>query len=191
MHGPVSVVGAVAARLLHARVRRLQMRSWIAFLALVGCGHSSGNMPDPAEFGRVASAISAAAGAHRAAIAAAATIADCQAERDRYGADVTPLLDEMQGMSGDIDSCMTNMGHTNATSMRATCASMHDEYDRHMRAACASSQMPDNASKATTHADRMMGWASTASNEAGDMRNMMGGAGMMGGSGMMNACQMR
>jgi hypothetical protein len=147
----------------------------------------SASGPDTADYERTASSISSAATAHRTAMASIANVSDCQTERDRYRAQVTPLVDHMQAMSGDMDSCMASMGHANAGSMGATCTSMRSELDRHMNAACASSAMSDNTAEATVHAQRMTTWANTESGQAAQLQSMMGGGGtMMGGS-----CQMR
>lgn len=165
--------------------RRIPFLASVALLAVGACG-SSMSGPDTAQYRQLATSISAAATAHRDAMATMTGTIDCQAERDRYRAQVTPLMDRMQEMSGDMDGCMESMGHASDASMRASCTSMRDELNRHYGAACASATPRDNAAEASAHADRMTGWANTEAGQADRMHSMMGGSGMMGGG----ACRM-
>ena len=165
-------------------MRPSPISSLVIAIAAIACGDTRA-APNAAEFARVASSISETADAHRTAIATVASVAACQAERDRYATQMGPLIDRLQAMSGSMDSCMAEMGHSNAASMVQTCASMRAEFDRHESDICASSDMNANAANTSLHANRMMTWASTASSEAGEMRRMMRGAGMMGA-----ACRM-
>lgn len=172
-------------------MKRFNVTVLFAALAVSACS-SSMSGPDVAEYQRTASSISSAATAHRSAMAAVGTLADCNAERDRYRGQMMPMIDRMQAMSGDMDSCMHSMGHTGYASMVDACASMRGELDRHMTAACASSTMSDNAAEAAMHEGRMTGWANTESGQAMQMQNMMGGSGMMGGGMMGNGmCRMQ
>ena len=141
---------------------------------------SSASAPDTAEYQRVASSVSSAATTHASLTASMTDVAACTAERDRYAAQMRPLLDRMQAMSGDMDDCAAAMGRMGSGSMRATCSSMRDEMDRHMSAACASPTMSGDVDEANVHAGRMTTWANGEATTAGDMRRMMGG-GMMGG----------
>jgi hypothetical protein len=156
----------------------------------VACGGGSSGV-DPAAFGETASAISAAAEAHAAATAAFTQTSQCQAELSRYGTEMSAMIDHMQGMSGDMDACMSSLGHTQQATLGALCTSMAAELHRHMAAACAPSSLAGMITEADTHASTMMGMASTEESGATSMQMMMGGSGsgMMGGSAMMS-CSM-
>jgi hypothetical protein len=108
-------------------------------------------------------------------MASVGTMAGCQAERDRYGAQMGPMVDQMNAMSGQMDGCMSMMGSAGASSFGSVCGSMQAELARHMGAACASADMSANASEATAHAQRMSGWAQSESSEAATMEPMMTG----------------
>ena len=158
------------------------MKSLIVVLALstagpVACSASSSSTPDASAYGQVASDVSAAAQAHRAASASFATEADCMGERDRYDGRVAPLLERMRGMSGGMDACSDSMGHHETPTMSDTCDSMRSELTRHMAAACASANAEGQFAEVNTHADRMTQWAKTELDRSARMGGMMGGGG--------------
>ena len=149
-------------------------------LGLGACASSTGGSEATA-ISREASSIAAAASAHSDAMASVSGMAACESERDRYGAQVGPMLDSLESAAQDMDTCMASGGNS-SPSMSAVCVRMRSELARHMGAACASAMMSDDAAEAALHASRMMGWAMTESDAANGMQGMMGG-GMMGKGG--------
>jgi hypothetical protein len=153
----------------------------VAFLALGlwACSSAPATRGGVSRVQSVSSSISAAANAHSSMMGSVSNMADCMSERDRYGAQVGPMMDSLQSATSDMDACMPSNGGGAASSMTSICASMRGELQRHMGMACASATMSDDASEAALHASRMMGWAQQESDDAEGMRGMMG-SGMMG-----------
>jgi hypothetical protein len=160
-----NVTSAVAAALL---------------IAAAGCGgdHVRGSDAVPAAFATLATDVSAAAGRHRANGEGAGP-SGCAGEMSRYGAELRPMLDRMEGLSGDMDACVTEMGHASSADMQGTCAEMRQELERHLAGGCAAA---DPAAEAARHAGSMQQLADREAQRSHAMGEMMGSrGGMMSG----------
>ncbi len=158
------------------------MKTLIVAVAMFSTGiaacSSSGARPDTVAYGQVASDLSAAVEAHRAATVSP-TMVDCEGERGGYEERVTPMIDRMRGMSGGMDACMGSMGHNETPTMVDTCTMMRDELTRHVGAACASANPNDRIAEVNRHADRMIPWAKSEADRSARLGGMMGGSGRM------------
>jgi hypothetical protein len=144
-------------------------------VAVVGCGGMKG--PDVAAYRTLGAEVASTVESHRIA-SATLSGAECAAERDRYAAELRPMLQRMTSMSGDMDACMDEMGHAGSGDLQSTCASMRAELDGHLAAACATA---DIAGEAARHATAMAGMVAHEMDAAGTMQGMMGSGGMMSG----------
>lgn len=151
----------------------------ISALIVLGCGGSSGTkVPNVAAYQSLLADTSAAVAKHEDA-SATLSAATCPAECSRYSAEVTPMLQDMNAMSPNMDGCMRDMGHPPEAQMQSTCQSMLSELNAHLAACCTVS---DIAGEAKRHADAMSAMIQQEVAWAGDMQGMLNGPMMSGGT---------
>jgi len=158
---------------------RILIGSFAGFL-LASCADET-PAPDVAAFRQFNEQLVAAVDTHQTNIPGMTDMAACTAERDRYEADVRPIVDRMRDMSAGMDDCMMAMGRDSMADMQTTCGGMNDELTTHMGAACTSSDLAQDRAEADRHCNAMR---QMAQQEMGRADNMMQGGGMM--SGMMS-----
>ncbi len=155
------------------------MRITVAVLAVTvfpACGRGAA-APDVAAYQQTVSELQLAVAAHQSDSAATTTVADCDAEHQRYDASIRPRLQRMSAMSGAMDGCGRTMGHPGALNLGSMCGSMQSELDRHAVAACAG-DVAANHAEAARHCQLMRDWLGQQRAQASSMMNtgaLMGG----------------
>lgn len=152
------------------------MRWQLAALAacLFACGGSPSTSADPAAYQALVASSEATVTQHRQ-VAATTDVASCQAERDRYAAQMQGQLRQMQQLSPAMDGCMSAMGRS--AGMVGRCTDLQAELHRHLGQACTGTpaQMREELQR---HCDAMQGWLQQDASQVGQMSGM----GMMGGT---------
>ncbi len=154
-------------------------------LVAAGCGSSGVAAPDVAAYLQLDSKVQTALSTHCANAAAMTDASSCPAERDRYAAEMQPMLSTMSADSGAMDACMDAMGHTGSADMYATCQSMLSELSSHLQAYCSSGDLATEKAEAQRHCSAMQTMTAHEADVAGSMMGGMGG-GMMSGGAMMS-----
>jgi hypothetical protein len=158
---------------------RILISSFVGFL-LASCADET-PAPDVVAFRQLNEQLAAAVDTHQTNTAAMPDMAGCTAERDRYEAEVRPIVDKMRDLSTGMDDCMMAMGRDSMADMQKTCGGMTDELTTHMGAACESSDLSQDRAESERHCNAMR---RMAEQEIGRADNMMQRGGMM--SGMMS-----
>jgi hypothetical protein len=156
--------------------------AWLSVVIAAACGGSSNTRPDAAAYAALAQNISSAASSYGTAAAATTDVATCQSGHTAYDHQVRPMVEQMQGMSGDMDHEMSMMGRAGDADMTCGANAMMAELDAHAAAACTSTSMTDNHAEAMRHATAMESWATHQHERAEEMGGMMGTSGMGMGS---------
>jgi hypothetical protein len=158
-------------------------------LVLGACGGSMDgstmSAADTAAYNQQALQISSAVANYRAAAATMASPGDCEAAVEQYRAEVQPPVDGMGQMAGRMDGAMEAMGQGMGADAQCGVQVMQKELERHMAAACGSTDMAANQEEATRHCDRVQGFSEhmqMRADQAGEMMGSMMGGGMMGGT---------
>lgn len=169
---------------------RLQGISLLTAAVVLGCGGSSGNgTPDVQGYTATAGQISAAAAAYGVAAGGTVDVPACQSAHAAYDAQVRPMVDRLQAMSGAMDERMTMMGRGGDADMTCGADAMDAELAHHAAAACASVGMDANHAEAERHAAAMESWAEHQRERADELGGMMGMGGMGGmGGGATPVC---
>jgi hypothetical protein len=167
---------------------RISALAWVSVLIAAGCGGSSDTRPDAGAYAALAQSISSAATSYGSAAAATNDVAGCQSEHAAYDGRVRPMIERMQGMSGEMDREMAMMGTSRDADMTCGANALMAELDAHAAAACTSSSMAENHTEAMRHASAMETWATHQQQRAEEMGGMMGAGMGMGGT-MTMACQ--
>jgi hypothetical protein len=151
--------------------------------AACGGGSTAGTAPDSAAYASQAQAISSAASSYAAAATATTDVPACQSGHAAYDAQVGPMVQRMQSMSGEMDHHMSEMGRTADADMTCGADAMMAELGGHRAMACTFASMTDNHAEASRHAAAMEAWAAHQHARAEEMGGMMGTGGMgMGGA---------
>lgn len=162
-------------------------------LTLAACGGSTSGL-DTAEvqaFNSSAQEVSAAVATYGTQAAAMTSPTTCTSAQTSYDSQVRPMVGQMQGMGGDLDSMMGSMNHMDAGDMACTANAMLAEMNRHQAIACASTtDMTPNKTEAQQHVASMSQWASHAMNRSHDLASMggMNMGGMMGSGSTTGHC---
>jgi len=149
----------------------------VAGMLVASCADGT-SAPDAAKFRQLNEQLVAAVDTHQTNTLSMIDIASCTAERDRYMADVRPIVDQMRDLSLDMDDCMMAMGRDAMADMEKTCGGMGDELTGHMNAACALSDIGQDRAESQRHCDAMR---TMAQQEMGRADDMMQSGGMMSG----------
>jgi len=119
-----------------------------------------------------------------------ADMASCNSAESQYDAQVRPMVQRMEDMSGSMHSMMDSQGAGSHGDMSCMSGAMRAELAQHKAMACASADMAANQAEAMRHADSMEGYAAHQRARAEEMMSMMGGGMMGGGSGTSDAGMM-
>ncbi len=166
---------------------QFRMAALLALLAS-GCGSNmSHTNADVQAYQALALGVSSGVQSYRSQAAAMADLASCNGAASQYDAQVRPMVQRMEDMSGSMDTMMDSQGRGSHGDMGCMSAAMRAELDEHKTMACASADMAANQAEATRHADSMEGYAAHQQARAEEMMSMMGGGMMSGGSGTADA----
>jgi hypothetical protein len=162
-------------------------------LTLAACGGSTSglNTAEIQAFNTSAQGVSAAVTTYGTQAAAMTSSTTCASAQTSYDSQVRPMVGQMQGMGGDMDSMMGSMNHMDAEDMGCTANAMLAEMNRHQGVACASTtDLTPNKTEAQQHVASMTQWASHAMNRSHDLGSMggMNMGGMMGSGSTTGHC---
>ncbi|MBS2028144.1 MAG: hypothetical protein JST54_09595 [Deltaproteobacteria bacterium] len=156
------------------------LSKWLCLAVLSGgCSGATATAPDSTALDRTAQALHTAVATHRANAAGAATPADCKTELDRYQAQVSPMVGQLEDGGAAFDACMDDLGHPAGADLGQTCVSMHDELAQYASQACTFTDMTRNRQLDGQHCDRMDTFAAHVRDRVQDMDHMGPGGGMM------------
>jgi hypothetical protein len=146
----------------------------LSFAALVCTACGSAFSDRVADYRASATALNTAVDAHTTAVTNA-TPATCPGMMADYAKQAGALLGRMESMSGGMDRCMASMGRSADADLTAACTAARGELDAHVRACCASQDIPAELAR---HAAAMKGHTGRELGRMDEMGGMMGG-GMM------------
>ena len=145
-----------------------------------GCG--AHNAPDVAAYQQLLTQAGKVVAEHLDAGTHVTTLSDCRAEQSQYDGRMRSLIEQMKGMSGDMDACMMSLGSSSSAGFGEQCNSMSSELNAHAQAACQSTDLTQDWAETRRDCDVMSSLLDQEQHGITMMNNMMGGPMMSGGT---------
>lgn len=166
-----------------------------AVVLVAACGgtsNSSNATPasssEVVQYKQLALQVQSAAGTYGQTMAGIPTLAACQRLEVQYDGQVRPWISQMMGMSGGMDSLVSDHDGAMNADMGCDADAMMRELDSHRSMACASADMATDRTEAARHVQAMTGYASHGVQRCDEMLSGLNG-GSWSWSPMMSGCQ--
>lgn len=164
-------------------MKKLMVLSGVVLLTACGLDRSMGTNSTASAYDRAALQVSNSVAGYQTATTNMASPADCTGALQQYAGQVSPVLDRMNDMAGEMDDMMTAGAHATDADVHCGMQVMVQEFQHHVGVACSSSDMAANQAEVQRHAQAMQQYTNHMRMRADEVNTIMPG-GMMGG--MMN-----